>query len=330
MSIDLLNLEPHQVSRDLKGYTVLIYGEAKAGKTTVSSQFPEALILGFEKGYSALPGVHAIPIHSWTDIFKILKQLRTQEVQEKFHTIIIDTADLAYEFCEKYICNINAVDKINELPYGQGYQDAGRLLDSFIQELARLNYGVVLISHADDKTVKDESGTEYSRIEPTLPRTPKKICTRFCDIIGYARIVKSFTEGGEEQEKTYLYLRGTVRFVAGSRFKHTPPFIEFNYKNLVNAIAEAVEKQSLEMNDSVKEERTNLYEHEEKDYEIVMSEFIEITGALMKQSEENQKNIEKTIEKYIGKNKKVSELSEKNADTVDMINQELKSFLVQH
>ncbi len=269
-------------------------------------------------------------MNSWTDVFKIIKQLRAPELQEKYSTIVIDTADLAYESCEKYICNVNGIDKINELPYGQGYQDAGKLLDSFIQELARLNYGVVLISHSDDKTIKDETGAEYQRIEPTLPRTPKKIVTRFADIIAYSRIIKTFTDGGEEQEKTYLYLRGTVRFVAGSRFKYTPNFIEFNYQNLVDAIANAVEKQAQEMSGSVKEERTNLYQHEEKNYETAMSEFIELTGVLMKQNEENQKNIEKTIEKYIGKNKKVSELNDKNAETIDLINQELKSFLVQH
>ena len=40
-NIDLLSLTPHQVSRDLRGYTVFFYGDPKTGKTTTASRFPE-------------------------------------------------------------------------------------------------------------------------------------------------------------------------------------------------------------------------------------------------------------------------------------------------
>jgi hypothetical protein len=32
MGIDLLNIKPHQVSRDLRGYSVFFYGEPKSGE----------------------------------------------------------------------------------------------------------------------------------------------------------------------------------------------------------------------------------------------------------------------------------------------------------
>ena len=53
--IDLLGVSPHQVSRDMRGYSVFFYGEPKSGKTTIASRFPKHLILAFEKGYSAIP-----------------------------------------------------------------------------------------------------------------------------------------------------------------------------------------------------------------------------------------------------------------------------------
>ena len=40
-NIDLLNLTPHQVSRDLRGYSVFFYGDPKTGKTTTAMQFLE-------------------------------------------------------------------------------------------------------------------------------------------------------------------------------------------------------------------------------------------------------------------------------------------------
>ena len=60
------------------------------------------------------------------------------------------------------------------------------------------------------------------------------------DIIGYSRAVTD----DKGQNKTILFMRGTQRYEAGSRFKYTPDYIEFNYQNLVNAIGEAIDKQA--------------------------------------------------------------------------------------
>lgn len=57
--MSLLDIKPHEVSRDLRGYSVFFYGSPKSGKTTIASKFPRALLLAFEKGYNALPGVYA-------------------------------------------------------------------------------------------------------------------------------------------------------------------------------------------------------------------------------------------------------------------------------
>ena len=45
MANSLLSIQPHKVSRDLRGYSVFFYGAAKSGKTTVASKFPDALLL---------------------------------------------------------------------------------------------------------------------------------------------------------------------------------------------------------------------------------------------------------------------------------------------
>ena len=59
MGIDLMALQPHKVSRDLSGYITYVYGAEKSGKTTFASHMPSPLILAFERGYNALPGVIA-------------------------------------------------------------------------------------------------------------------------------------------------------------------------------------------------------------------------------------------------------------------------------
>lgn len=59
MAIDLLNLQPNKVSRDLSGYFTYIYGPGGSGKTTLASKAPKPLLIAFERGYNALPGVIA-------------------------------------------------------------------------------------------------------------------------------------------------------------------------------------------------------------------------------------------------------------------------------
>lgn len=170
--IDLLNLAPHQVSRDLRGYSVFLYGDPKSGKTTTATKFPHHLLLAFEKGYSAIPGVMAQPINSWSDFRKVLRQLKDPAVKERFETIIVDTADIAYDYCEKYIC-ANAprtkeqgggfgVDSIADIPFGKGYGMVAKEFDECLRAIVQLDYGLVLISHAVDKTFTDETGKEFN------------------------------------------------------------------------------------------------------------------------------------------------------------------------
>ena len=85
--INLLDIQPHQVSRDMRGYSVFVYGGAKTGKTTIATKFPNHLLLAFEKGYAAIPGAMAQPINSWSEFKKVLRQLKSDEVRTKFETV---------------------------------------------------------------------------------------------------------------------------------------------------------------------------------------------------------------------------------------------------
>lgn len=117
--INLLDLKPSTISRNLKGKFMLIYGLPKVGKTTFASEIPGHLILSFEPGTNALVGKMIQPIGKWTEFKQVLGQLRNPNVQEKFDVICIDTADKAWEACEKFICQQNDVSKIGDIPWGQ-------------------------------------------------------------------------------------------------------------------------------------------------------------------------------------------------------------------
>ena len=47
MGINLLEIKPHKVSRDLSGYITYVYGAGKTGKTTLASQMDKALLVAW-------------------------------------------------------------------------------------------------------------------------------------------------------------------------------------------------------------------------------------------------------------------------------------------
>ncbi len=338
MAIDLMSLQPHKVSRDLRGYSVFFYGEPKSGKTTTAAHFPEALLLAFEKGYNAIPGIIAQPINSWSEFRQTLRELKKQEVKEKFSTIVIDTADIAYDYCTKYICD-NAkrpdggfgVDSISDIPFGKGYGQVSQEFDECLRSIVQMDYGLVLISHATDKTFKNENGEEYNQIVPTLDKRATNIVSRMADIIGYSRVVTT-----DEGDKTMLFMRGTNRYMAGSRFKYTPDYIEFSYENLTNAIANAIDEQSkTEGSDYFTDERSNLYipKDEELDFDKLMNEFQDCINRIIKKvnnedkfSSEYTPRITQITEKYLGRGNKVSQCSREQVEALSLIVEDLKEL----
>lgn len=260
----------------------------------------------------------AKPMNTWSDFRKTLTELKDPQVKEIFKTVVIDTADLAYGCCIKYVCDQNDVETIGEIPYGNGYNLAMAEFDECIRKILQMNYGLVIISHAQDKTFKDSEGNEFNQITPTLDKRGRLVCERTCDLIGYSRTVE--TDSGK---KTRLFLRGTPRFVAGSRFKYTPDYIEFTYQNLAKAIAEAIDKESAENSGKfVTENKVNLHtETKAKSFQDLKTEFTELVQLFLKDESYHVTSamIAEVVEKYLGKGKKVSECTTAQTQQLDMI-----------
>lgn len=281
--------------------------------------------MAFEKGFNAIPGAMAYPVNSWAEFKKALRELKTPEAQEKFETIIIDTADIAYSYVEKYVCNMNGVDKIADIPFGGGYIQCGTEFDEALRLITQLGYGLVIISHATDKTFTNENGTEFNQIVPTLSNKPRLICQRLCDIIGYSRGIEK--DGVITQ--TRLFMRGTSRFIAGSRFKYTPDSIEFTYDNLVGAIADAIDKQQEEDGASLFTDEKAIVNTESLDlnFDQLMAEFSRITTKMVeKDATTAPPIITDIVNRYLGRGKRVADATRDQVEQLDLIVSELTSL----
>lgn len=122
---------------------------------------------------------------------------------------------------------------------------------------------------------------------------------------------------------------GTIE--CGCRFKHIPTQITMSYQNLVNAIADAIDKEAAEHdNKFVTDERVVNPIAKEYDYDALMLEFQEIVGVLMNSEakESNQRKITSIIDKYLGKGKKVAEATPEQAELIYLIVTEIKEDLM--
>ena len=324
--IDILNIQPSVISKDLRGKYVLLYGKPKSGKTTAACSFPNSLLVAFERGYNAIGGVRAADVTKWADYKQILRQLEKPEAQKLYETIIIDTISIAWDYCEQYICAQNGVQKISEIAWGGGYSACKKEFESTLRKITMLGYGIVLIAHSTARTEKTAEGSEIEIISPDMPKRAAEICNGLVDIIGYI--------GGEYDEdkvyKRYLYTRETPTLFAGSRFKYLAPKIPFGYKELVDAITEAIEK-SEKIDGVTVVEKGEINPIEEKlDFKKVRAEAQELWTKLVgvgdNASEETALAIGKKIEMIMGHKMKLSEFTEDQVDLLALVVAEMREM----
>lgn len=321
--IDILNIQPSVISRDLRGKYVLLYGKPKSGKTTAACAFPNSLLVAFERGYNAIGGVRAVDITKWADWKMVLRQLEKPEAQKMYETIIIDTISIAWDYCEQYICAQNGVQKINEIPWGGGYSACKKEFESALRKITMLGYGIVLIAHSAARVEKTADGSEVEIISPEMPKRASEICNGLVDIIGYI--------GGEyDADKNftrYLYTRETPTLFAGSRFKYLAPKIKFGYQELVDAIAEAIDM--AEKHDGVKvvdnAELTAIGER--LDFATVRAEAQDLWQKLTQKNPDNASVILKKIEMTMGHRMKLSEFTEDQCDLMYLVVLDMRDML---
>lgn len=327
MAISLINLKPHKVSRDLSGYITYIYGPGKIGKTTFGSQMPGALILAFQRGYNALPNVYAQDVTTWAQMKMVLRDLKKPDVKEMFHSIIVDTIDIAAAACEKYVISQAGVDTLNQIPFGQGWSRVKRQLEDTFRAVTQLGYAVLFISHDKDKTFKREDGTEYNQIVPTLGNSYNLIIKDMVDIYCYAHSV--IKEGISKRILTLRSFDNTID--CGSRFKYMVPEVDFSYNALVQALNNAIDEEARHTGQEfVTEERNTEVEKINLDFDDLMKQSSKLIESIPKgKMEYYAPRITEIINKYLGKGKKLSNATRDQVEQISLIVFDLKELLNQ-
>lgn len=320
--IDILNIEPTVISRDLKGKYILIYGKPKTGKTTLASRFPKNLLVAFEKGYNAIDGIKAVDINRWADFKQVLRQLEKSEAREMYSTITIDTATIAYEMCEQFVCAQNGVQSIRDIPWGQGWTLAKKEFENCLRKITMLGYGLVLISHIETRKEKTADDTEIEILAPSMPKRCYEVVNQIVDIIGY--IATEWDENGESQR--WLYTRQTPTIMAGSRFPYLAPKIKLGYQELADAINDAIDKQR-DMDGAKVVDKLEQKVEEPLDFSKERAEAQTLWGNLVGSDPANADKILKKVEMIFGRKIKLSEITEDQVDLMHLVVLEMRDMM---
>lgn len=329
-NIDIFSLEPSKISRDLKGKFLLIYGLPKTGKSTFGSQLPRSLFLNFEQGTNALAGIRSVPILSWSDAKKVLSQLRKPQAKEMYDSIVVDTASIAWQLCEKYICQREGVDTIRDVPWGQGWTMLKNEFSEFWREITLLGFGILFIAHSKEKPteMRDEEGNAITAVAPDLPNMAYTIINSIVDIIGYLQVQMS-PDGTSER---FLYTRATPTVFAGSRYQYLAPKIKFGYQELVDAIGEAIDK-AVEKDGAQVTDHTEIVQIKARPFNEIMTEAKEVWTSYLgaATSEEDKDNrfmiMKDIIRKIFGtEDFKLSQAVPSQAELVELFISEVRDI----
>ena len=276
--IDIFNIEPSRISRDLKGKFLMIYGLPKSGKSTFGSQLPRALFMNFEQGTNALAGIRSVPILRWTDAKKVLTQLRKPQAKEMYDTVVVDTVSIAWQLCERYICQREGTESIRDIGWGQGWTMLKNEFSEFWREITLLGFGILFIAHSKEKPteMRDENGETITAVCPDLPNNAYTIVNSIVDIIGYLQVQMN-PDGTSER---YLYTRSTPTIFAGSRYQYLSPKIKFGYQELVDAIGDAIE-QAVKLDGAQVTDHTEIAQIKDRPFAEVMEEAKTLWGTYL-------------------------------------------------
>lgn len=178
MAISLSDLKK---MRAVKPPRILIYGQAGIGKTTLGTEFEDAVFLQIEDG---TPGDVELTsfgkLSTFQEVIEALGALYQED--HAFKYVVVDSVTelqrlIFAETCRRGDEKGNAKANIEDFGYGKGYVYAMRVAQEFVDGLNALRdhrgMGVVLIAHSTVSRFDDPETVSYDRYEIALRSSDK-------------------------------------------------------------------------------------------------------------------------------------------------------------
>jgi hypothetical protein len=228
MSI-VLPTEASKPVTELGKQTILLYGSPKLGKSSFASKAPGSLFFECEPGLNHLE-VFKVPTYSWEAFLEACKLVAKGD--HNFKTIVIDTVDNAFKMCSDYVCAKHGIEYEGDMGHGKGWALVKNEWHRVLTRLASLPYGLILISHAVDKTIETRTG-EYTKTQPSLPDRARNVVLGLVDIILYGDSIAKKDAAGNVTIERVVRTKPHPTYEAGDRTGRLPELLPLDYEQFV-------------------------------------------------------------------------------------------------
>lgn len=230
-----------------EGVRVVIAGNEKMGKTTLTCDAPNPLLIPMEIGYTGITIPKTQFVQTFEEVDALLDEIiaMVQAGNFPYKSLILDSATALERHIHNKIIqmdplygknNAKAVTMESALGgYGKAYTHANNIFDNFLKKCDWLavcgNINIILTCHVFAAKIVDPVSGEYDSWDLLLhsPKNQKtygkrEIVTQWADIIGYLYepifVTKgeNMSQGVSANKGRVLGLSRTPAYTAGNRF----------------------------------------------------------------------------------------------------------------
>lgn len=259
----LLDLQPSSVSRDIRDYDLLLYGESGIGKSEYVLDLygrDRCIALAFEDSYAGISGAYAVDVDSYSTLTAYMAQLENPEVRKRFDTVIIDTLYLLDHCIEKSICSSYGVELLGDaLKYNKAYKIVDSKFLGIIKRIQKMGYTIAYVAHPVTKKTKI-GGVEISKFEPKVSDRVKDLLLPEVDIQLFAYTDADGNRKVATQKSQYWNAR--------CRVAEMTPLLDFDPQLFREEFAKGVDKKLA--NGGIIVEKKEVEVEEKRTYEEVM------------------------------------------------------------
>ncbi len=209
-------------AKRLDSKRLLLFGAPKCGKTTITSELEDRLIVDMEQGSNYVDGM-IVQVNSMADFGALMKALKEAKDQaggkNPYKYICMDTMTaleelslgLALKLYKQTPMGVNFAGKdVRTLPNGAGYLYTRQAFFKMLKPLENYCDTLVLIGHVKEKDIA-KGGDSFTEKSINLTGQTKTILCSWCDAIGLVF---------REDNKTIIDFEPSDSLVVGSRQKH--------------------------------------------------------------------------------------------------------------
>ena len=246
-------IKKNKVMADFSNYIYTISEKPKSGKTSLVykcavEKFGNAdnlLLVAFERGYNALNDINAVDIEKYDEFVELVDELVKNKKDLPYKMVALDTVDIMQDLAIPYMLKKasrrdNKMYKvISDVPYGNGWNLLQEVIYEQVNKLVKAGYNLWFITHDKDKTFTTKDGLSYDKTVLSLTGKVRDVCVNMSDFIVYIDTTQRKVDDKIIDERIIRF-RGDSTIEAGGRLEQVVESIPYSIKGFIKAVEDAI------------------------------------------------------------------------------------------